>query len=138
MTSRIYLFSLAILAFGLVFANHASGDSARIAVAGDPSLADLVDVVSAELSTNTHLTVLDRADLDKLGQEQALQSVVDARDFSPARMVPADGLVLLRSTGSAGASGVFARLVAVQPGVVLREVALPDNPNPFAQAAANA
>jgi hypothetical protein len=113
---------------------QASADSARIAVVGDPSLADLVDVTSAQLAQEPDLIMLDRMDLDKLGQEQMLQATLSSQDFTAIRLVPADGLVLLRAISQNGQKGVFARLVAIQPGVVLREVALPDGADPLAQA----
>ncbi len=127
-----------LLAFGLglVIAVHASAQSVRVAVAGDPSLANLVDVTTGELSKQPELGVIDRADLDKLGQEEALQAALDSKDFSSVHVLPADGLVLLRAVAKEGKTGVFARLVAVQPGVVLREVALPDGADPVAQARA--
>ena len=104
----------------LVVAGDALAQSARVAVAGDPSLANLIDATTVQLSTEPELTVLERADLDKLGQEQALQSVLSSNDFSSVRVLPADGLVLLRAVKQDGKVGIFARLVAVQPGVVLR------------------
>jgi len=107
----------------------------RIAMASDPSLANLVDIVTADLSTNNNLAVLDRAALDKVGAEQALQKAVGTRDYTGLGILPADGLILLRSAGG-GESGVYARLVAVQPGVVLREVALPETPDPATRAKA--
>jgi len=120
----------------LVASGHALAQSARVAVAGDPSLASLIDATTAQLSTDPELTVLERADLDKLGQEQALQSVLGSNNFSTVRLLPADGLVLLRAVKQDGKIGVFTRLIAIQPGVVLREVALPDNADPPAQAQA--
>jgi hypothetical protein len=120
---------LILLPFVLAFAAtslHAA-EPIKIAVAGDPSLANLVDAVTASLSTNNDLAVLERADLDKLGAEATLQAATTTGDLSTVSIIPADGLILLRSTGTSGA-GVFARLIAVQPGVVLREVALPDDP----------
>jgi len=120
----------------LVVAGDALAQSARVAVAGDPSLANLIDATTVQLSTEPELTVLERADLDKLGQEQALQSVLSSNDFSSVRVLPADGLVLLRAVKQDGKVGIFARLVAVQPGVVLREVALPDSADPQVQAQA--
>ncbi|HEY0257304.1 MAG TPA: hypothetical protein VGC39_07670 [Candidatus Methylacidiphilales bacterium] len=120
----------------LVILSPACAQSVRIAVAGDPSLANLIDVTTGELSNQPQLSVLDRADLDKLGQEQEIQSVLDSKDFSPVHLLPADGLVLLRAVTSDGKTGVFARLVAVQPGVILREFPLPDEADPLAQAQA--
>ncbi len=134
MMNRAILSLLMAWLFCMAVSVHALGQSVRVAVAGDPSLANLVDVATGELSKQSDLSVLDRADLDKLGQEQEIQSVLNSKDFSPVRLLPADGLVLLRSVTNDGKTGVFARLVAVQPGVVLREVALPDGADPLTQA----
>ncbi len=120
----------------LMISAHTFAQPVRIAVAGDPSLANLIDVTTGELSKETNLTVLDRASLDKLGQEQQIQSVLDSKDFSPVHLLPADGLVLLRSVSKDGKPHVFARLVAVQPGVVLREMPLPEGIDPLSQAQA--
>jgi hypothetical protein len=126
---------LVFLAWPAMFAS-VWGQSARIAIVGDPSLNNLVDVTTAELSKNPGLTLLERTDLDKLGQEQALMSVMNSNNFSPVRLLPADGLIVLRTSKQEGKTGKFARLVAVQPGVVLREMALPDGDDPLAQAQA--
>jgi hypothetical protein len=123
-------------ALWLVVSSHAAAQAVRIAVAGDVSLANLVDVTTGELSNQPELSILDRADLDKLGQEQEIQSVLASKDFSPVRLLPADGLILLRSVAKDGKTGVFARLVAVQPGLILREFPLPDTNDPPAQAQA--
>jgi hypothetical protein len=114
----------------------AGAQPVRVAVAGDSSLTNLEDVTISDLSNRAELTVLDRADLDKLGYEQEIQSVLNSQDFTSVQILPADGLVLLRAVTEKGKTGVFARLVAVQTGVVLREVALPDGANPLSQAQA--
>ncbi len=44
--------------------------------------------------------------------------------------------MLLRSVTSDGKTGVFARLVAIQPGVILREIVLPEGADPVAQSQA--
>ena len=134
MDSNLLRLAIVILALGAMAPVAVAGQDVRVAVLGDPSLANLVDVTTAALSGNLGFVVLERADLDKLGQEQALQSMVTAEDLSAASLVPAEGLVLLRAVNQDGKAGVFARLVAVQPGVVLREVALPAGTDPTAQA----
>jgi hypothetical protein len=131
MKPQIALFVFAAFLEGLIVSSSVCAQSVRVAVAGDPSLADLIDVTSGQLSQVTGLTVLDRSDLDRLGQEQQIQAVLSSQDFAAVRLVPADGLVLLRAVSQDGKKGVFARLVAVQPGVVLREVALPDGIDPM-------
>ena len=126
------------LAFMLWFAIslHAPAQAVRVAVAGDSSLANLIDATTAELSKRPDINLLERTDLEKIGQEKEIQSVLEAKDFSPVRLLPADGLVLLRAVTMDGKTSVFSRLVAVQPGVILREVALPDNADPLIQAQA--
>lgn len=137
MNTKGIFFSLHIgFMFWIGISADVSAQNAQIAVAGDSSLANLVDVTTAELSQVPELNILDRADLDRLGQEQVLQAVLDSKDFSSVHLLPADGLVLLRAVTKDGKTGVFARLVAVQPGVILREVALPDGADPATQAQA--
>src|SRR5271155_905543 len=106
----IYYFLSMPCVLWLVMSGNICAQSAQVAVAGDPSLGTLIDVTTAELSKQPELSVLERADLDKLGQEQALQSVLGSNDFSPIRLLPADGLVLLRAVTKDGKTGVFARL----------------------------
>ncbi len=66
-----------------------------------------------------------------------MQSAISSNELPPVQFIPADGLVILRSVKQAdGKTGVFARLVAVQPGVVLREVALSSTDDLPAQAQA--
>jgi hypothetical protein len=125
---------LRLFALGFMISGPVLAQSARVAVSGDPSLANLIDVTSSELSKLPELSVLDRADLNKLGQEQEIESVLNSQNFTPIQLLPADGLVLLRAATANGKTGVFARLVAVQPGIILREVALPDGIDPVAQA----
>jgi hypothetical protein len=108
MTTLPIFLAVVLAALGLFDLSEADAPQVRIAVAGDSSLANLVDVTSAALAENHDLVVLDRADLDKLGQEQALQSVMSGKDFSPIRLLPAEGLVLLRSTSLDGKGGIFA------------------------------
>ena len=107
MNQGISPFLLIACAFWIAISGQVSAQSVRVAVAGDASLANLVDVTTAELSKQAELSVLDRADLDKLGQEQEIQAVLGSKDFSPVRLLPADGLVLLRAVTKDGKTGVF-------------------------------
>jgi hypothetical protein len=136
MTRAILRLCLTALAFVIFVESPLSAQAVRIAVSGDASLANLVDVTAGALSDVPNLVVLDRADLDKLGQEVQLQAALTSWNFAGLHVLPADGLILLRAAGSDGKTGVFARLVAVEPGVVLREIALPDGADPTAQAQA--
>jgi hypothetical protein len=135
-TIRILSVPCLVFVLWLVIPTVAFAQSARIAVVGDPSLSNLIDVTTTQLSTIPDMSLLDRADLDKLGQEQALQTVVGSNDFSTVQLLPADGLVILRAVKQDGKTSVFARLVAVQPGIVLRETVLPDGADPITQAKA--
>jgi hypothetical protein len=107
MKQGIAPFLLIACAFWIAVSSHAFAQAVRVAVAGDSPLANLVDVTTAELSKQPELSVLDRADLDKLGQEQEIQSVLASKDFSSVRLLPADGLVLLRAVTEDGKTGVL-------------------------------
>jgi hypothetical protein len=88
----------------------------------------------ADLSKSPDLNLLERSELARLGQEQALQSAIKSNDLPAVQFVSAHGLVILRAVKQLdGNFDLFARLVAVQPGVVLREVALPSGGDPVAQ-----
>lgn len=127
---------LIVFALGMAVSIPVSAQSAKVAVVGDPALANLVDVTLSELSKQPDLSVLDRTDLDKLGHEQEIQAALGSQNLNGLQVLPADGLVLLHAATKDGKTGVFARLVAVQPGVVLREFALPGGTDPMTQAQA--
>jgi hypothetical protein len=131
-----FAFGLLALMVLLIPTRTLLGQSVRLAVIGDPTLGNLSDTVTVELSKDVTLTVLDRADLNKLSQEAALQTVVNSNDFTALQPLPADGLIVLRALQIDGKTNVLARLIAVQPGVVLREIALPPGKDVLAQAQA--
>jgi hypothetical protein len=106
----------------------------KVAVIGDASIGNLVDLTTAQLSSVPGLSVLERSDMAKLGSEKALQEIVTSNDVGAVQFVPTDGLVILRAVKADGKVGIFARLVAVQPGIVLREVALSDGTDVAAHA----
>jgi hypothetical protein len=131
---RSCLLRFLALPLWLAVAAHAFAQAAKVAVIGDPTISDLVDVTTAQLSAIPDLSVLERSDLDKVGREQALKEAITSNDLSSVQFVPADGLVILRAVKQDGKPGVLVRLVAVQPGIVLREVALSDGSDPVAHA----
>ncbi len=73
----------------------------RIAVVGDSSLDNIVDLTTAELSKSLDLNLVEGLGLAKLGQEQTLQSAINFNQLPPVQFVPADGLLILRAVKQA-------------------------------------
>src|SRR6266536_49045 len=66
-------------------------------VAEDKSLAPALDLLTAELSTNSQLALLERAQIDKVLAEQAL-SAANGRDvLKLGQLLGADGLLILET-----------------------------------------
>lgn len=110
-----------------------SNAPARLAIIVEsPDASPLSDILTAELSKNSQITLLERNEIDKVYQEQGMSA--ENHDYLKlGQILGADGLILLGkitstnqpSTGGAGASStkprnyLTVRLIAVRPGVLL-------------------
>lgn len=96
-----------------------SNAPARLAIiAESPDASAASDILTAELSKNSQITLLERNEIDKVYQEQGLS--VGNRDYLKlGQILGADGLWVFNVTKIATQTNLAARLIAVKPGVVL-------------------
>jgi hypothetical protein len=110
-----------ILVFSLlVTAAAPAGDApVKLAIVPETTAAGTAaDLLTAEFSKNSQVQLLERAEIDKVFQEQSLSA--GNRDYLKlGQLLGADGLLLLSTGPAEGKDSLNARLVAVKPGVVL-------------------
>ena len=82
------------------------------------------DVLTAQLSGNPKLHLLERNEIEKVYREQAL-SAGDKDYLKLGRILGADGLLLFDVVRTPQATNLTARLIAVKPGVVLMNESFP-------------
>ncbi len=88
-------------------------------IAESPEVKNLADVLTVQWSLKGGVTLLERADLEKVLSEQALTGG-NQKDFVKlGQLLGADGLIILETAKSGTNSVLATRLVAVSPGVVL-------------------
>src|SRR6266542_1872163 len=105
-------------------------------VAEDKSLAPALDLLTAELSANSQLALLERAQIDKVLAEQALSAATGRDALKLGQLLGADGVLALETNSVDGRALLSARLIAVKPGVVLGIVKAPlplEDPLPWSR-----
>ncbi len=126
-----FLWSLLIIFIVTRAGAQGSGPARLAIVAETPDAATAGDVLNAELSKNSQIQLLERNEIEKVYQEQALSSA--NRDYLKlGQILGADGLLLIRTipeTNSAPALSFVSatprrlnfsvQLIAVKPGVLL-------------------
>ena len=95
------------------FADEAS--PARVAVISDADEKDLAALVTSELSGNPGITLLERDDLAKIGDELKVQQLAGSDAVALGKMVGADGLLFLNKIPT----GIEVRFTAVDLGYAL-------------------
>lgn len=120
--------------FGLT--DHAAAPATTAAATkpvGSPRLAivplaeglrPLADLLLAELSTQPGVTLLERAELERVFREQSLNAA-NTSALKLGELLNAQGLVLLETNAPAGAAVANIRFVAVGPGVLLSGASVP-------------
>jgi hypothetical protein len=110
----------------------ATNEAVRLAVVPESDeSALLANVLTAQLSGNPRIHLLERAEIDRIYREQGI-SAADTDNVKLGRILGADGLLLLNTAKTAqpaksptmGGSppiNLTARLVAVRPGVILTD-----------------
>jgi hypothetical protein len=92
---------------------------ARVAViATENSTATVADLLTVELSSKDGVSVLERTQIEKIQQEQALSST-SGDLIKLSKLLGADGLLILQTIREGGNAFVQAQLVAVKPGVII-------------------
>lgn len=96
---------------------------ARLALVSETTDAvPAVDILTATLSGNQSLQLLERDEIEKVYREQGLTA--GKQDYLKlGRLLGADGLLLLNITRTSQTTNMMARLVAVKPGVILADAA---------------
>ena len=87
----------------------------RIAVVGDADTANLAALVTAELSGDAGIHLLDREELARVGDELKLRQLAGSDAVALGKLIGADGLVFLRR----GEAGPQVRLTSVGMGYAL-------------------
>ena len=111
---------LAALVAVLLIGVTVQAERARLAiVVEDPSFSSEGDFLTAELSHNTNLDLVERAELNKVLKEQALSTSHGTDFVRLGEILGADGVLMLDSMQKDGHERLTTRLAAVKPGVVL-------------------
>ena len=98
----------------------------RIAIiAEDESVRKEADLLTVELSQKPGLELLERTQIEKIFQEQAISATQKGGMLQLGRLLGADGLIIIETQPGDGRSDLSLRLVAVKPGVVLDQISWP-------------
>ncbi len=92
-----------------------------IAVIGEPSLRDQSALMTAVLSGENAVTLVEREEMERILDEQKWDAAGLTRTnaMQLGQLLRADGLLLMRSSPGLPAGGIELRLVSVRPGIVL-------------------
>jgi Ca2+-binding EF-hand superfamily protein len=119
-----YLSIFVILIFALRLLAQSNGPVrlALIAETGEASAA--ADVLTAQLSSNPKIHLLERNEVEKVYREQSLSA--GNKDYLKlGRILGADGLLLFNVVRTPQTTNFTARLIAVKPGVILTDGSFP-------------
>jgi hypothetical protein len=95
---RLLLWTL--LATQCVLCVRAESVTVRVAMISNAGTADLAALVTAELSGDKEITLLERDDLAKVGDELKLQQLASSDPIALGKIVGADGLLFLDQNGN--------------------------------------
>jgi hypothetical protein len=119
-----------VLASGLVIS--ASAQPPRVAIVSDAGSKDLAVLETTELSSNPALTLVERDDLAKIGDEAKVQQMAGSDATALGKLLNADGILFLEQR----ADGPHVRLTAVNLGYALFDNQVPDEITPQQEAKA--
>jgi curli biogenesis system outer membrane secretion channel CsgG len=121
---KILIFALPIL-LALNLGAQTNEPAVRLALITETGEAAAVsDVLTARLSGNPRLYLLERNEIEKVYREQALSA--GNKDYLKlGRILGADGLLLFDIVRTKQATNLTARLIAVKPGVILTDGSFP-------------
>jgi hypothetical protein len=92
----------------------------KLAILPESSVSVAGDMLTVEMSKETNVTLLERAQIEKIRSEQALATGTSSY-LELGRMLGADGMFVLEPVHQEGRDFLVARLIAVKPGVVVEE-----------------
>ena len=114
--------TIVILATRLLAQSNAPVRLALVAETDEAATA--LDVLTAQLSGNQKIQLLERNEIEKVYREQGLPAV--NKDYLKlGQILGADGLLLLDVVRTPQATNLMTRLIAVKPGVVLTDGSFP-------------
>jgi hypothetical protein len=117
------IFRLLVLVLGLMGSvSAASTPAVRIAVVSDGEEKDLASLVMAELSSSPTVTLVERDDLAKIGDEATVQQLAGSDGTALCKLAGADGLIFLDRR----ADGPHVRFTAVNLGYALFDDPIPN------------
>jgi TolB-like protein len=118
--SRQFCLAMALLCVG-GFCHAEPGPPIRLAIVSEATALPAADFLTAELSKDGRLALLERDQIDKVINEQALALSAGAnKDYlKVGELLGADGLLILTLVEKEDRQMVSCRLVAVKPGVEL-------------------
>lgn len=90
-------------------------------VATEKSLESAGELLTVELSKDNRFALLERAQIERVFQEQSIASYNAESLVKLGHLLGSDGLVVLAKTQDEGSEFLNLRLVAVKPGVILLE-----------------
>ena len=118
-----------LLVLALLLVSNVPGQAAqatRIAIiAEDETVRKEADLLTVELSQKSGLELLERTQIEKVFQEQAISATQKAGALQLGRLLGADGLIIIETQPGDRRSDLSLRLVAVKPGVVLDQISWP-------------
>ncbi len=115
--------SLVLLTAAAPAAPSQAGQSAKLAVVGQQAeLQTINDLLTAELSGNDRLQLLERSQIERVQREQNLSAAQQGNFLRLGQVLGADGLLILEIRKRSQTNALLVvRLVAVKPGVALAE-----------------
>jgi hypothetical protein len=128
MILRLLVFVLGLM--GSVSA--ASTPAVRIAVVSDGEEKDLASLVMAELSSSPTVTLVERDDLAKIGDEAKVQQLASSDGAALGKLASADGLIFLDQRPD----GAHVRFTAINLGYALFDDPIPSGINAALEARA--
>ncbi|MGN6644683.1 MAG: hypothetical protein ACTHKU_16965, partial [Verrucomicrobiota bacterium] len=122
MNKSVLTFAISLLALNLT---AQPGKPVRLALVPETDeVFAACDVLTARLSGDGKLQLLERANIERVYREQG-RSAANRDDLKMGRLLGADGLLLLNVIRTPQSTNLLARLVAVKPGVVLTDGSFP-------------
>jgi hypothetical protein len=103
----------------LCFAAGAHGAAVKLAISeSSPHVSVIGSMLTATLSKNPSISLLERAELDKALRERSLAATQFTNILTASQILGADGVVMLSASGATNES-IHVRLITVKEGAVL-------------------
>jgi hypothetical protein len=122
MKRLFWIFLILLLALRLVAQSNAPVRLALISETDEAAAAS--DILTAQLSGNPKIHLLERDEIEKVYREQGL-SAANKDYLKLGQLLGADGLLLFNIVRTPQATNLTARLIAVKPGVILTDGSFP-------------